>query len=131
MSITLLNPEQVSKPIGPYSQGALTQGNGNWLHVAGQIGTSPDEVMPQDFVAQADLCWANVCHVLAEAGMDVSDLVKVTTYVVGTDSVPLLGPVRLKYLGDARPAATLIVVDALARPEWKIEIEAIAFKASA
>jgi hypothetical protein len=37
--------------------------------------------------------------------------------------------VRVRFLGDARPASTLVVVRALARPEWLVEVEAIAWRA--
>lgn len=129
MTTTVLNPATVSAPVGPYSQGILTTGTGNWLHIAGQIGATKEGVVPVSFAEQADLAWTNLRHVLAEAEMDVKDVVKVVTYVVGVENVPLLGPVRLAHLGEARPAATLIIVPALARSEWLVEIEAIAFRA--
>ena len=53
--------------------------------------------------------------------------VKVTTYLVDGADMSKLGPVRGGFLGDARPASTLVVVKALARPEWLFEVEATAF----
>ncbi len=44
------------------------------------------------------------------------------------DSFAKLGPVRGAFLGTARPASTLVVAKALARPEWLFEVEATAFK---
>jgi enamine deaminase RidA (YjgF/YER057c/UK114 family) len=79
---------------------------------------------------QADLAWSNLNEVLRAAGLEVADLVKVVTYVTDETQLAALGPVRLKYLGDARPASTLVVVKALARPEWLFEVEAVAFKAA-
>lgn len=128
MSIKLINPSTVNAPIGPYSQGALVQKAGEWLHIAGQIGAPSNGIVASSFEEQAALAWQNVCAVLYAADMDSSHLVKVVTYIVGTDNIPLLAPIRLQYLAGARPAATLLVVDALARPDWQIEIEAIAFK---
>ncbi|MBP6018682.1 MAG: RidA family protein [Burkholderiaceae bacterium] len=130
MSQKILNPEKVCLPVGPYSQGILTQGSGAWLHIAGQIGMTQDGLLGGSFSEQADLAWQNLIHVLNEAGMDSSHLVKVVTYIVDAADVPLLAPVRLQYLQDARPAATLVVVNALARAEWKVEVEAVAFKAN-
>jgi enamine deaminase RidA (YjgF/YER057c/UK114 family) len=84
--------------------------------------------VPADFVEQAELVWSNLVEVLREAQMDVSHLVKVVTYLTNAEHLPQLGPVRGKFLGDSRPASTLVVVSALAKPEWKIEVEAVALK---
>jgi enamine deaminase RidA (YjgF/YER057c/UK114 family) len=55
-----------------------------------------------------------------------SDLVKITTYLVRPEDVAAAGAARAKYFGDARPGSATIIVKALVRPEWLIEIEAIA-----
>lgn len=128
MSILLINPQDVSQPIGPYSQGALVRESGSWLHIAGQIGAPVSGQAAATFTEQADLAWANVCHVLKDSGMEVTNLVKVVTYIVGTENIPAMGPVREKYLQGHCPAATLLIVPALARPEWLVEIAAVAFK---
>jgi enamine deaminase RidA (YjgF/YER057c/UK114 family) len=49
-----------------------------------------------------------------------------TTFVVGADELRAVREVRARVLGDHRPASTLVVVQALARPEFLIEIEAVA-----
>lgn len=122
------NPRTVAGPLGAYSHAVSAPGAGRWLHVAGQIGLRPDGALALDFVEQAEAAWNNLVAILADAGMDVHDLVKVTHYLVrGTDLIEY-GPVRTRHLGDARPASTLIVVHALARPEWMVEIDAVAWK---
>ncbi len=130
MTIKTLNPDSVPAPVGPYSQAILTTAPGQWLHIAGQVGITTQGELANDFQTQTEQTWENICAILAEAGMGTEHLVKVVTYLVDEQHIPLLGPIRLKYLGDARPAATLIVAAALARPDWKIEIEAVAFKAN-
>jgi len=124
---TIVNPPTVAKPAGPYSQGITVQGPGTWLHVAGQIGVDAQGVLHEGFEAQARQAWTNLVAVLAAAGMNVTHLVKVTTYLVDGSDMSTLGPVRGGFLGDARPASTLVVVKALARPEWLFEVEATAF----
>ena len=124
---TIVNPPSVATPAGPYSQGITVQGPGTWLHVAGQIGVNAQGVLQEGFEAQARQAWTNLVAVLAAAGMNVSHLVKVTTYLVDGADMSKLGPVRGAFLGDARPASTLVVVKALARPEWLFEVEATAF----
>ncbi len=128
MSSQALNPSAVCPPVGLYSQAILTVGAGRWLHISGQIGVRPDGKLAEGFSEQADVAWSNVQAILRAADMDVADLVKVVTYLTDVDNMPAFGPVRTKYLGDARPASTLVIVKSLARPDWFVEIEAVAFK---
>ena len=123
-----LNPKAVMQPGGPYSQAVLSPATGQLLHVSGQVAVRLDGSVPADFTEQAELVWSNLAAVLHEAGMDVSHLVKVVTYLTDAASLPRLGPVRGRFLGDNRPASTLVVVSALAKPEWLIEVEAVAQK---
>ena len=123
------NPGAIAAPLGAYSHGVSAAGGGRWLHVAGQIGLRADGSLASGFAAQADVAWGNLVAVLSDAGMSVADLVKVTHYLVPGTSLADYNPVRSKYLGDARPASTLIVVHALARPEWLFEVDAVAWHA--
>jgi len=129
MSVQLLNPPEVSQPIGPYSQAVHVSGAGRWLHIAGQIGADAQGRVAPDFQGQADQAWKNVVALLKAADMDVSHLIKVVTYLTREEDVPAMGPVRLAYLGEARPAATMVIAKALARKEWLVEVEAVAFRA--
>jgi enamine deaminase RidA (YjgF/YER057c/UK114 family) len=131
MSDTLqrLNPDTTAPPVGLYSQGVVTPGSGRWLHIAGQVGVRRDGTLGEGFEAQAQAAWENVVGVLAAAGMAPGDLVKVTTFLTDAGHLPQFGAVRAKFLGDARPASTLLIVKALARPEWLVEVEAVAWKA--
>ena len=123
-----INPATVAAPAGAYSHGIATHGPGTCLHIAGQIGMTQDGRLLESFDAQADQAWKNLVAILATADMDVSHLVKVTTYLTRAADLPRLNAVRSLYLGDARPASTLVVVAALARPDWCFEVEATAFR---
>lgn len=123
-----IEPQTIAAPLGAYSHGVRVEGPGAWLHIAGQVGVRADGSLCDGFEAQARQAWINLAAVLAEAGMDMSHLVKVQSFVVGAAHLPLLGPVRAAVLGAARPASTLLVVPALARSEWLFEVDAIAFK---
>ena len=63
---------------------------------------------------------------LEKAGMDVHDFVKVTHYLLHATDIPDYVKVRSRYLGDARPASMLLIVPGLVRPEFLLEVEAIA-----
>lgn len=124
----IIVPEHAAPPVGAYSHGILTRGAGDWLHIAGQIGTAADGSLQDGFEAQAEQAWANLVAVLAGAGMDVSHLVKVTTYLTDAADLARLGPIRARFLRSARPASTLVVAAALAHPDWCFEVDAVAFR---
>lgn len=88
-----------------------------------------DLVGPGDLAAQAAQCFANLTEVLAQSGATAANVVRLRTYVVGysPDKLEILGPAIAAFYGDVVPAAnTLIGVQALAMPEFLIEIEATA-----
>jgi enamine deaminase RidA (YjgF/YER057c/UK114 family) len=66
---------------------------------------------------------------LEKAGMTIGDVVKITQYLVRADDIPAYAKVRAKVLGAARPASTLLVVPALVRPDFLLEVEVQAAKA--
>jgi enamine deaminase RidA (YjgF/YER057c/UK114 family) len=128
MPLKTINPGVIAPPVGAYSQGVLAPNAGHWLHIAGQVGIGPDGVLADGFAAQAKTAWQNLMAVLHDAQMDVSHLVKVCTYLVDADHLKLLNAVRAPFLGDARPASTVVVVKALARSEWLVEVDAVAYR---
>jgi enamine deaminase RidA (YjgF/YER057c/UK114 family) len=122
------NPSRVAAPSGPYSHGLEVPPNARWLHISGQVGTAPDGSVPEGIGPQTENCWRNIHAILEEAGMGMADLVKVTAFL--TDPADLAGyrAARDAILGAARPASTLVVVSRLVRPEWRVEVEAVAAK---
>lgn len=129
MTTEFLNPSGIAAPVGAYTHSVRVSGPGQWLHIAGQIGIDSNGVLANGTEAQAETAWNNLVAVLGNAGMSVQHLVKLTTYLVNAQDAPAVGAVRLRHLGDVRPAATLVIAKELGRPEWTFEIEAIAFRA--
>jgi enamine deaminase RidA (YjgF/YER057c/UK114 family) len=119
-------PTTIAAPFGPYSHAVEVPEGSRLLYVSGEVGVLPDGTVPQGIEAQAEACWKNIIAILADAGMGVGDLVKITTYLVRTEDVAAAGAARAKYFGDARPGSATIIVKALVGPEWLIEIEAVA-----
>ncbi|HEY4721591.1 MAG TPA: RidA family protein, partial [Anaerolineae bacterium] len=78
-----------------------------------------------DVVAQAGQVFENLKKVLAAAGADFGDILKVTIFLTDVRDRAKVNPVRQQYFGEARPASTLIGVKELAIPDMKIEIEAV------
>ena len=101
-------------------------GNARLLFTAGQVGVDPEGNTPGDFVSQCHWAFRNLLAVLESAGMGVDDLVKFSAYMTRVDDSDAFIEIRRTYFGDHRPASTRVVVAALARPEWLLEIEGVA-----
>lgn len=122
------NPASVAAPTGPFSHGVEVPPNARWLHISGQVGIAPDGKVAADLEAQANQCWRNIKAILAAAGMGVENLVKCTHFLTRAEDVAAYGKIRASHLGEARPASTLLVISALARPGLLVEVEAVAAK---
>jgi enamine deaminase RidA (YjgF/YER057c/UK114 family) len=97
------------------------------LFISGQVGVAPDGSLAPDFGLQTEQAMTNVETLLAQARMTPADVVKLTYFVTSAADLPALGTIRRDRWSQAEPpAVTVLVVASLARPEWLIEIEAIA-----
>lgn len=98
------------------------------LFTNGQVGTKPDGTTPGTTAEQAEVVFGRVKAVLAAAGMALSDIVRMTVFLTDQRDVRTFVEARDRVMGDHKPGAIILVVKGLARPELKIEIEAIAAK---
>ncbi len=96
------------------------------MFVAGQLGIGPDGTVPDSLDEQAAQCFENIGSILAEAGMSLADLVRINAYVTAREHLAGYMAVRDRYVGTPPPASTLMIVSGFARPEFKVEVEAIA-----
>ncbi len=100
------------------------------MWIAGQVATDAagDVVGVGDFEVQARQVFDNLRIALEAGGATFDNVVKMTTFIVNFDRalVPGLFAIRADYIGEKTPATTLLGVQALARPEYLLEIEAIA-----
>jgi enamine deaminase RidA (YjgF/YER057c/UK114 family) len=89
-----------------------------------------NSVAPGDLAAHARQVYANLGRALTAAGVRPDQVAKITIYVVDYKSeyLPVIEQARLELFGDHKPADTLIGVARLARPEFLIEVDAIAVK---
>lgn len=124
------NPETVHPPVGAYSHHVEVTGPGRWLAIAGQVGRTLDGAVPKDPIEQVELALANVQRNLEAAGMGVTDVVKLNWYVVGQIDTARRREVTLAWLGDHRPASTFVYVAGLAAPEYRVEVEAWAWRST-
>jgi enamine deaminase RidA (YjgF/YER057c/UK114 family) len=124
------NPPTIADPAGTYSHGIEVQPNARWLYIAGQVGIRKDGSVPPTVEAQTEVAWQNIVAILAAAGMRVTDLVKITQFLVNLEDFPKYAATRAKFLAGHRPASTGLVIRSLVRPEWLVEVEAVAAKAA-
>ena len=125
-----ITPNTISPPLANYSHAVEVPPNARWLYLAGQVGIAPDGTVPTSCAEQAEMCFANILAILAEAGMGPGDLVRLNTYLLDPADRAAYGAARDRHVGTPPPASTLVIVRALARPEFKIEVEAIAAQMS-
>lgn len=119
----------VAARIGTYSDAIEAAPNQRWLFTSGTPGMDAAGALPADITAQAELAWGHILKMLERAGMSVHDLVKITQYLTRAEDIPAYAKVRARMLGEARPASMLLVAAALPRPDFLLEIEAVAARA--
>ena len=101
---------------------------GDWVMVSGTTGYDyANMTISDDVREQAAHCFKNIAAALAQAGAHLDDVVRVTYILPNTADFEPCWPVLRKYLGQARPAATMVCAGLL-DPRMKIEIEVTAWK---
>ncbi len=101
---------------------------GPWCFVSGVTGYDyTTMVMPEGVADQARNCFGTISGVLDQAGFAMSDIVRVQYTVVDPALVDEVVPVLGAFLGEIRPAATMVIAG-LIKPEMKIEIEVTALR---
>ncbi|MDV6013643.1 RidA family protein [Haloechinothrix sp. LS1_15] len=95
------------------------------VHVSGQIPVAPDGTAPATFGSQCRQAWANLAAALAHHGMQLSDVVKLTTFLADRSYREENATIRREILGDHAPALTVIITG-IYEEEWLLEIEAVA-----
>lgn len=120
---SFFSPAAIAKPQSRYSHGVTHPLAGRRLLISGQLGVAPDGTLAEGLEQQMEQAWRNLLAVLAEAGMQASDLVKVTAYCTVRGSAPLHRQVRERMLGAHAPASTYLEVAGLARAEFLYEVE--------
>jgi 2-iminobutanoate/2-iminopropanoate deaminase len=121
-----LTPRTIKSPFARYSHGVEVPAGKRLVLCSGQVGIKPDDHIPEDVAAQAELCFDNIAAILGEAGLKFSDVVRINAYVTDRAYLRAYMDVRDRLFSDPAPASTLMIVSGFARPEFKVEIEVIA-----
>jgi len=106
--------------------------DGDFAFVAGTTGYDyASMTMPDDVTSQSRNCFKTIQAALKEGGFALTDVVRATYYVTDVKYADDLFAVCGEFLGEIRPAATLLVVAGLLKPEMKVEIEVTAKRRNA
>ena len=98
---------------------------GDEVHIAGTTGYDYTTMaMPDDVAGQTRNIYATFAKVMGEAGGKLADIVRLRTFVTDAAYGEAVLKVQGEVFGAIRPAATIVVVQALLKPEMKVEIEA-------
>jgi enamine deaminase RidA (YjgF/YER057c/UK114 family) len=124
-----LVPKRIRAPFARYSHAVEVPTGARLLLCSGQLGISASDEIPEDAEAQAVLCFDAIGACLAEAGMAFADIVRINAYVTDRAHMAPYMAVRDRYVALPPPASTLMIVSGFTRPEFKVEVEAIAAKA--
>ncbi|MDJ1015035.1 MAG: RidA family protein [Paracoccaceae bacterium] len=123
-----LKPESIAPPFARYAHAVEVPEDARLVFTSGQLGLAADGTVPEDEGAQADICFANIDAILAEAGAGRGDVVRINAFV--TDRAYMSGymAARDKWLADVErlPASTLVIVSGFTRAEFKVEVEVVA-----
>lgn len=128
MSRCLISSGSPFEKVAGYSRAVV---DGDFCFVAGTTGYDYTTMsMPADVTSQTRNCFKTIEGALKEAGFAMADIVRATYYITDANDADTVFPLFGEYLGEVRPAATLLVVAGLYKPEMKIEIEVTAKRRS-
>ena len=128
--VTYLNPPSAPPVQGMYSHVARA---GELAFIAGQVAVdgTGNPVGVGDLAAQVNQVFDNIGKILQDLGTGFESVMQFTTYLTSADSIPVFMSARATlfprlFPGGKYPPNTLLVIDRLVKPEFMLEIEAIA-----
>lgn len=127
----IFNPDTMARPTAGYSQVAEVT-SGKLVYIAGQVALdrSGNLVGKDDLHAQVQQIFENLKAAVEAAGGDFNSVVKLNYYcaeTVDAGQLPVIREIRDKYVNTSNPpTSTFVFVKRLVRPEWLLEVEAMA-----
>lgn len=113
------------KSLAPYAPGVRVN---NLVFVSGQVPVDPETgtSIDADIAAQTDRVLENIERVLGVVGADRANVVKTTVFLTAIQDFDRMNETYEEFFGEHRPARSTVAVSALGRPEFRIEVEAVA-----
>ena len=123
MTRSIISTTNAPAAIGPYSQAVKI---GAFVFTSGQLGMDPASGALLDSIEeQAHQAFKNLSAILAEAGGDLSDVVKLTLFVTDLNDFATVNQIMTQYIAEPFPARSTVEVAGLPKGA-KFEVEAMA-----
>jgi enamine deaminase RidA (YjgF/YER057c/UK114 family) len=119
-------PAGIHPPFARYSHAMEVPAGARLLFASGQLGITPDRVIPEDAAGQAELCFQAIGAILASAGMDFGNVIRINAFVTDRAFLKDYMSVRDRHVREPYPASTLMIVSGFASEAFKVEVEVIA-----
>jgi enamine deaminase RidA (YjgF/YER057c/UK114 family) len=122
-----ITPTTIRPPFAHYAHGVIAECS-EVLAISGQLGLNPDDTLPDGAEAQADVCFANIDAILSDAGMVRGHILRLSAFVTRREDMQGYMTSRDRFVSELAlpPASTLMIVSGFTRPEFLVEVEAIA-----
>lgn len=130
MSIAITNPAALHDPVG-FGYSHVARVSGELVFIAGQYDSDEHgHTTTADFAGQVERAFANLGTALRSVGLDYADVAQLRTFIVDHDLAKLeaLGAVIARIWGGTPPVQTLTGVAALALPDMRFEVDAVAVR---
>ena len=121
-----LVPKAIHPPFARYAHGTEVPAGARLVFCSGQLGIDAAAAVPEGAYEQTLLCFAAIRAILDDAGMTLDDLVRLNAYVTAREHLPAYMAARDSVLTGEAPASTLMIVSGFARPQFLVEVEAVA-----
>lgn len=118
------NPNNVHPPLANYAHQIEIDGSCRWLNLSGQVGMTELGVLPESPLEQLEVALENIKRNLEAADMEISDLTKLTFYLVGEFEASERRRIIDNFLKENLVCMTMIYVAGLASKEIKVEVDA-------
>jgi enamine deaminase RidA (YjgF/YER057c/UK114 family) len=107
------NPPGLFPPYRNYSHAVEVKGNASLLFISGLNGLADGITMPDSFEEQGELIWQHIGTILKSAGMKYENVISIRTYLADPSYDEANVQLRMKYMGNHRPASTVIACQLL------------------
>ncbi len=121
-----IHSDKTPAPLSAHSDAVLIPPGAQILVSSGMLGMRRDGTVPDTIDGQVAAAFDNVEAVLADVGMTMKDVVKMTAFITDASYRDAYRKERARRVGDPPPASTRIVITALSQPDLKVEIEIMA-----
>ena len=122
-----VSEHRLHPPFARYAHGTVVQPHSQLVFTSGTLGIHKDGSIPKSAEDQSRLALSNVLEILRAAGANEKSVVRLNAFVTHRDHLQAYMKARDETMGGVPPtASTLMVVSGFARPEFLVEVEAIA-----